>query len=287
MSPVMADGASDWVPAVVRRHGEERSDADGMLDLHFAPVAGRTRLIGAAHRMPMQTQRAQYRDPDRPEVATMSLLMVGGGVLQGDRFCQTVRLAPDAHACLTTPAATKIYRMERGYAAHETTLTVGDGATLEYLPAPIIVQRGARYAQRVTIIAAPTATVLCGELLIPGRIAMGERGVYDVLALITERRDAPDGRLCWRDALVIEPGALPPAAGATETIGTLFALAPVAADTVHAALASEPALHDTYWGTSDLPETGVIVRIIGTDSRVVQVAHAAAWRRVRALAHGQ
>lgn len=280
----MADGAFGWVPAIVRQHGEERSDADGMLALDFAPVAGQTRLVASSHRMPMQVQRAQYRDSACPDMATVPLLMIGGGVLQGDRIRQSVRLAPGARVCLTTPAATKIYRMERGYAAQEMTLSVADGATLEYLPAPIIVQHGARYAQRTTIIAAPTATVLCGEILIPGRIAMGERGVYDVLALITERRDGEDGQVRWRDALVIEPAMLPPGAGAKETIGTLFALAPITAEAVHAALTSEPAMYHIYWGTSDLPDTGIIVRIADEDSHAVQAAQAAALRCIRSLA---
>lgn len=282
--PLVADGAFGWVPAAVRRYGEERSDADGMLDLQFAPVAGLTRLVHTTHRMPMQVQRAQYRDTRYPEMATVPLLMIGGGVLQGDRIRQSVQLASGAHAHLMTPAATKVYRMERGYAAHDTALMIADGAVLEYLPAPIIAQHGARYAQRITIIAAPAATVLCGEVLIPGRIAMGERGVYDAIALITERRDAPDGRLRWRDALVIEPAALPSGAGETETIGTLFALAPITANAVHAALAAEPAMYPTHWGTSDLPDTGIIVRIAGENSHAVQVAHAAVWRCIRSLA---
>ena len=282
MSRSVAD-PFDWVPAVVRRFGDERSDAYGTLDVQLAPIAAQTRIVRAAHRIPLQIQRAQYRAHDDQGMATLPLLMVGGGILQGDRFQQVVRLAPHAHAHLITPAATKIYRMERGYAAHETTLIAEDGALLEYLPAPIIAQRGARYAQRLTIVAAPTATVLCGEILIPGRLAMGERGAYDTIALITERRDATDGRICWRDALLIEPAALPHSVGTTETIGTLFALASITAATVHAALASEPAMRGTYWGTSDLPEAGIIVRIAGGDSRIVQAAHTAACGHLRAL----
>lgn len=291
MSCMAADDG--WVPAAVRQYGEARSRADGILDLAFAPLAGQTRLIHIAHRMPVQVQRAHYLDPADPTMAFVTVVTVGGGVLHGDRIRQTVRLDPGAHVHLTTQAATKIYRMECGYAAQETTISVGDNAILEYLPSPLILQRNARYAQRTTITTAPTATVIYGDVLIPGRIAMGERGVYDAVALITEQVAEPPGPLIWRDALVIEPAQLPDSADATATIGTLIALTQIKpardlADDLHAALAAACIGEDIWWGVSDLPGgTGVIVRLLSPDSRAVQIAHRRAWNAIRQLTLGR
>lgn len=156
---------------------------------------------------------------------------------------------------------------------------------MEYLPAPVIAQRGSRYAARMRIIAAPTATVLCGDVLIPGRLAMGERGVYDAVSLITQGCSTPDGEPGWRDALTIAPAQLP--GGGAAVVGTLFGItrtlpAAALADALHHACLSDPVFAAVQWGVSDLPDdTGVIIRIVGEGSRTVQEAHHAAWHQLR------
>ncbi len=261
-----------------------------MLDLTFASVAGRTRITHAAYASPLAVQRVQYRDPFLPTMAVVPVLTVGGGVLGGDRLRQSVRAEAGANVHVTTMTATKLYRMEHGYAALDTTVIAGEGAVVEYLPAPIIAQRGARYAARTRIIAAPTATVICGDVLIPGRLAMAERGVYDTVSLITQGCREPDGEPDWRDALAIEPAQLP--GGATTTVGTLFGLtrahpAAALADALHTACLADPHFAAVQWGVSDLPgASGVVVRMMGEGSRAVQEAHYAAWHQLRILLLG-
>lgn len=284
---------NDWVPAAVQQYGDARSRADGLLELTCTPIAGQTRLTHLAHRMPVQVQRAQYLDPADPTMAFLSVITVGGGVLHGDRIRQVVRLDPGAHLHMTTPSATKVYRMERGYAAQETAIFVGDNAVLEYVPSPLILQRNARYAQRTTIVAAPTATVIYGDLVIPGRIAMGECGVYDVAALITQQITEPAGPTVWRDALVIEPARGLDVTGASATIGTFIALTRIKpardlADDLHAALAETDLGEGIVWGVSDLPGgTGIIVRLLAHNSRMAQIAHHRVWNVMRRLTMGR
>jgi len=223
-------------------------------------------------------------------MAVVPVLTIGGGVLGGDRLCQYVRAEAGAIVHITTMTATKLYRMEHGYAAQDTTVIAGEGAVVEYIPAPIIAQRGARYAGRTRIIAAPTATVICGDVLIPGRLAMAERGVYDVVSLITQGCGEPDSEPTWRDALTVEPAQLP--GGAATTVGTLFGIththpAAALADALHIACLSDPLFAAVQWGVSDLPGgAGVIVRIVGEGSRAVQEAHRAAWHQLRTLLLG-
>jgi len=274
-----------WVPSGIRQYGDARSRANGTLDLTFAPIAGRTRITHAAYQSPLAVQCAQYRDPFLPTLAVVPILTIGGGVLGGDRLCQIVRAEAGAMVHLTTMTATKLYRMEHGYAAQDTTVIAGEGAVVEYLPAPVIAQRSARYAARTRIIAAPTATVICGDVLIPGRLAMGERGVYDAVSFVTQGCSALTGEPGWRDALTIAPAQLP--GGGAAVVGTLFGItrtrpAVALADALHHACLSDPVFAAVQWGVSDLPDAaGVIVRIVGEDSRAVQETHHAAWHQLR------
>jgi len=271
----------------VARFGEARSHADGFLDLAFAPVAGRTRLVRAVHRMPLLVQRTQYLDPAAPDMAFVPLLAVGGGVLGGDRLTQCVRVESGAAAHLTTQAATKLYRAERGYATMDTLLHVLPGGRLEYVPLPIIAQAGARWASRVRLVAEPGSAAIIGEILVPGRLARGECGAFDAVALIAEGRPAPDAEPTWRDALLLLGGT----ASARDTIATLIAVAPempgaALADALAPAVAMACGA-GVFGGVSDLPGNGgAMVRMIGADAPAVTAAHRAAWAAARGLVFG-
>ena len=61
----------------------------------------------------------------------------------GDRLRLEAHVAGGAHALLTTPAATKVYRTAGPAAAQESELAVARGGVLEWLPQETILYDGA------------------------------------------------------------------------------------------------------------------------------------------------
>ncbi|HVU52399.1 MAG TPA: urease accessory protein UreD [Polyangia bacterium] len=81
--------------------------------------------------------------PEGPAVSHVYLLHPPGGVVGGDRLRLEARVDGGAHALLTTPAATKVYRTAGPAAAQESALAVARGGVLEWLPQETILYDGA------------------------------------------------------------------------------------------------------------------------------------------------
>jgi urease accessory protein len=115
-----------------------------------------------------------------------------------------------AHAAvqLTSTGATRVYRCRRG-ASQAIGVTVGEGATLEYVPDALIPFAGARYRQVTRIELAPDAGLFWWEVVAPGREARGELFAYDLLELDFEI--ATCGRPIAIERSSVEPQARPPA----------------------------------------------------------------------------
>lgn len=110
------------------------------LELEFACHDGRTTLSSRRHVGPLIVQR-----PFFPESRACHVYVVHppGGVVGGDDLQISVRTNVDAHALLTTPAATKFYRCPDRNARQKQELHVDHGV-LEWLPQETIFYRGAR-----------------------------------------------------------------------------------------------------------------------------------------------
>ncbi len=105
----------------------------------------------------------------------LMLLNPTGGVLGGDHLVTEIIQQAGTRVCLTTPSATRIYRTADRPAILETTIQLGEGATLEYLPDHVIPhERSAlRQSLRVEMAAGSRAIVL--DSMASGRVAHGER----------------------------------------------------------------------------------------------------------------
>src|SRR5258707_211434 len=166
--------------------------------LHFTlqcDAARNCTALGQTHeRPPLRVVRAFARHDGS---ALVHLHNLSGGVLGGDRLDLNVTLGPNANAQITTTGATRVYRCrpDSGAAQQITDITVGDGATLEYLPDPVIPFAGSRYAQRTRVTMGRDAGLFWWETFAPGRD--GETFAYASLAAQVEIRAA--GRLCARE----------------------------------------------------------------------------------------
>ena len=153
---------------------------------------------------PLLVQRALYPDTAMPNMAHVYLMSSGGGVLQGDRLEIKVEARENAMARITTQSATKIYRMDRGYALQNMKIVAAGSSYIEYIPRQLIPYRSSRYCQYVTIIASPSSTVLYSETISAGRVASGERFDFDACFLRMQAYDS-SGRLNFSDVCSIEP----------------------------------------------------------------------------------
>lgn len=266
--------------------GVGRPGKVGLLELDFAVLGGATRIARHHQRFPLQAFRPIHLDPRRPGMAFVYVISHGGTV-QGDRYRMDLTCGPGASAHVTTQSATKIYRMERNYATQIVRLAAGSESFLEYMPEPVIPYRASRFRGRTELVVDPTATVILGEILLPGRVAYGERHDYTIYDSRLEAR-SPAGDLLFADALKFEPERMSPHSpgrlGARSVLATLYALsrqvtARALSDRLHARLAGIPGI---VGSASELPNhQGAWARILGERSLDVSAALHAAWNEAR------
>ena len=259
----------------------------GLLDLHLAPVAGATRIVRQFQRMPLYLFHPLYIDEGWPGMAFVYMLQSGEGIVQGDRYRLDLDCAPGAAAHFTTTSATKIYRMENDFGCQLVNLTAGADAFVEYLPEPVIPFRDSRFYQRTCLTVGPGASVILGEILLPGRVARGEAHAYSLYYTDLEAR-TPDGALLFADRLKLEPGSAPPRSpglfGPYDVLGALHVVtrrspADVLVDRLHRCLGARP---EVMAGVSALPnDAGVAVRVLGRTSAEVGAAMRSAWNEAR------
>jgi urease accessory protein len=183
--------------------------ASGSSRVVFVVRHGQTRLADLYQRDPC---RVLFPDPEPGEPPQAVLVTTSGGVTGGDRLAMAVEVGPGAQAIAATQAAEKIYRAV-GAAEHcamDIAVTVGEGATLDWLPQETIVFEGARLKRRTVADVAPGGSLLACEMVVLGRAASGERFTRGLLLDSWSVRRA--GKLVWTDALRVE-GETPQGAG--------------------------------------------------------------------------
>lgn len=260
----------------------------GLLELELGSAGGVTRVRRQYHRAPLHLFRPVYLDAGRPDMAFLFVQQSGDGLVQGDRYRIDIECAPESAAHITTQAATNVYGARENYVTQLVNLRVDAGAVVEYLPDPVVPFRGARLFQRTCVTADPSATVILGDILLPGRVAHGEAHVYDVISSETQVR-RPDGALQFADVLQLHPAGgedarSPGVLGEHDVVATLHVVTSRMAPAELVSLLRK-ALRDcpgVVAGASELPNgSGVIVRILGTTSKAVKAATSSAWSTAR------
>ncbi len=119
------------------------------LELEFVRRGSRTVLARRASLGPLVVQRPFYPEGN---VCHVYVVHPPGGVVGGDRLELSVVAQEGAHALITTPAATKLYRSD-GRVARQAQEIDARGAIVEWLPQETIVfpEARARIATRVRL----------------------------------------------------------------------------------------------------------------------------------------
>lgn len=142
------------------------------LALGFRAAGARTVLAHRRHVGPLVVQRPFYPEGG---VCHVYLVHPPGGVVGGDQLALHVDVGPQAHALVTTPAATRFYRAgPHPHATLDQQLDVRDGK-LEWLPQESIVFDGARVRTRTCVHLHGQARFFGWEVTCLGRPTNGER----------------------------------------------------------------------------------------------------------------
>ena len=262
---------------------------NALVRLGFEARGDRSVLATLHRRAPLIVQQALYWDDEMPGLPCVSIISNSGGVLQGDRNVVEIDMAPGSKAYVTTQAATRIHEMDANFATQLQTLTLGEGAYLEYLPHPVIPFRNSRFLQNTSIRIDPTATLIYSEILMPGRkyYGTGETFSYDVFSS-TVRAERPDGSPLFTEKFIIEPRA-----GAVSRLGAMgpfhvFGNVVVLTPRAHAERLFEMAeagfnVDDGLAvGASRLPhDAGLVFKVLGMESAPVSARVRKIWSSVR------
>lgn len=197
---------------------------DGAVRLGFRRDGDGTRLADLYQRSPGRVLLPHVPPGAPPEAV---LLNTAGGLTGGDRMAIAVTVDAGADAVVTTQAAEKLYRAIDSDARIDVSLTLRDGATLEWLPQETIAFNGGRMRRRIDVSLAGDSRLLLCESLLLGRSAHGE--TYRTGVLADRWRIRRDGRLLWADAFRLAgdiadlAGRAPLLAGARAVATLLFA----------------------------------------------------------------
>lgn len=151
----------------------------GHLALHYTRDGNRT-IAMDRHSGPLRVLRRLY--PEGPGICHHVLVHPPGGVVAGDTLEVDARLDAGTHAVITTPGATRFYRSDGQPALQQATLTVAEGARIEWLPLENIVHSGCIASNRLALRLAPGAEAMGWDLLALGLPASGEafdRGSFE------------------------------------------------------------------------------------------------------------
>lgn len=256
------------------------------LELWFAPLAGKTRLVRRHHRGPLMVQSPFH--PEKDGTCHVYLLHPPGGIAGGDHLDMAFHVGAASSVLMTTPGAAKFYRSAERQSRQSVRIDIAAGATCEYFPQESIIFDGAQAVSETRVSLTRDARYAGWEITCLGRPASGEsfRGGQLRQSTVITR----DGRPIWFERSNIVGGstfmtASHALAGHT-TWGTLLYAGPDlerAAERVRDAFG--PDLPDTF-SVSCLADV-VVCRYLGPQASEAKAQFTRAWGALRILCQGK
>jgi urease accessory protein len=145
--------------------------------------------------------RVRFPSPEDDGLSAM-FVNTAGGVAGGDRFDTEIAVGEGARLTLTTAAAEKVYRAHGEPAQLNIALRAGPTARLAWLPQETILFDRARVSRRIDIDLAEDASLLLCEIVVFGRLAMGERMLSG--AFVDRWRLRRGGRLVFAETVRLD-----------------------------------------------------------------------------------
>lgn len=117
-----------------------------------------------------------FRRENNPNRAYLYITSTSPGLLANDQLNISLELAANSDLYITDQSATKVHPMPIPGTKATTNyeVEIGESASLEFVPEPIILFREATLEQRIRIKCHPTGKLFWSEIIVPGRLARGE-----------------------------------------------------------------------------------------------------------------
>ena len=268
----------------------------GALRLGFSMRGGRSVLSDLYRVTPLLVQQALYWDEAMPELPICSIISIGGGILQGDRYTIDISVGEGACAQVTSQGANRIHQMDANYASQHQTVTLAKDAYLEFLPDFTIPYRDSRFINDTDLVVHEDATLLYGEMMMTGRKHhhASERFGFDLLSMTVNAR-RPDGRKLFTEKVLIEKGNetidFPAVMGGYDAFANILCITPPAVaerirERVNVNFGDERPR--AISGVSTLPNgAGLMLRVVGVESYDVRAEVRNFWKVVREEARGK
>ncbi len=218
------------------------------------------------------------------------------GLLAGDSIRIALQLEARSQLYLADQSATKVHSMpqKKTQATVDYAIEVESNAILEFLPEPLILFADAELIQTTDIMLHPTATLIWGEILLPGRLARGE--VYEFRKYLSRMRiKSPTGNVWFAETMKLLGKENQFIASdlfiSKPVLGTLVLVLPeaIATSQTLSTLSSEIDLLTGNRKSVDLASTvlpggsGLFIRAMSETTRELQACFKAALNCVRTL----
>jgi len=175
--------------------------------------------------------------------------------------------------------------MDANFAQQTQSFTLGEGTYLEFLPDPLIPHRQARFANDTRIVIDPTASMLCSEIVQPGRKHHHPDECFGATLLSLATTAArPGGQPLFSEKLVIEPLRNPMRQSGVmdgfDVFGNVILCTPAdVADRVLARLTADVDLEEgVAFGACRLPnDAGLIYKVLGRETAQVRAKVREFW----------
>lgn len=131
------------------------------------------------------------------------LMMASAGILKGDAFLYRIYCQPHTKTLITEQSYTKLFDTGDAGAAKTQHITVDEGASLYYCPQAVIPFAGSSFDSAVTFDIKENSELLFTDIVIAGRVGMGERFAFQHYhSRVCVRID---GKPAWIDNCLLEP----------------------------------------------------------------------------------
>ena len=256
-----------------------RVGRDGALRLVFERRGAATVLAACRSTLPLQVLAPVALDDT---AAVVSMLNPTGGVLGGDRLTVEIDVGRGAHACLTTPSATRVYRSAGPPAIQTVRVRLAPDAVCEWVPDHTIPSPGAILEQELVFDVGEGATLLAIDAWAAGRVARGEAWGFTRLAGALTVRDA--GGLVLHDRFVLHGGDRWRALGFAEDhpyFASVAVITDAPLDSFLDALARAASADGVRVGAAPLPRRGALVRCLARRAPALTATVHAVWTAAR------
>ena len=154
----------------------------GHLTLRAAPRPdGRTILAAQSFRAPYHLSKPYWDATSR--VLLVQVVNPTAGILEGDRLESAITIDAAAALLVTTPSASRVFKMKGGAAECRQHFSVARDGWLEVMPEPLVPHRGSCYRQVTTVDVAAGGSLYFVDQLTAGRIGHGEAWGWEKLCL--------------------------------------------------------------------------------------------------------